>query len=573
MEFGKRSAVLIATGVCGALVLSSCDGGDTGDREGPSGQVVFGEIADFPDNLFPIISAGDATSVANILVHILPRAFQLLPDFSVVRDPELLIQEPELEEVDGKQVNVYSINSDAIWSDRTSITADDFEFTAKVQDEEFIEACPHGGVLGSTGYDQIESIEGSDDGKTVTVTYETPYADWQSLFSGLLPAHLMDSEDAAELCATVTAGWAIDHGIVGEISGGPWQLRSDGVDVASQVVTLIPNENYWGEKPKLASLVYQTIGNDPDAALSAIENDEVQMIYYPDPQLGLVDQIAALEPNVVSNIQFGLAFEHLDMNTRNVHLADVNVRQAFGMALDRQEIVDETVAQFSRDAEVLNNRIYFNSQPQYLDTAPVEYKAPDAAGAKVLLEESGYLLGADGVYEHPDRGRLSLAISTVNDPLRSQAIDVIIPQAKEAGIEIVAREDPEIFAGAEQPTSLEAGGFDIALFASVGSPVRTTTASLYRSLEAQGGSQGQNYTHGGNPEVDALYEDFLSEPDPDASAEIGNEIDALLWGDLYTIPLYQRPTLLAYSSTLEGVDDNATEAGPLWNSEKWVRTA
>ena len=73
--------------------------------------------------------------------------------------------------------------------------------------------------------------------------------------------------------------------------------------------------------------------------------------------------------------------------------------------------------------------------------------------------------------------------------------------------------------------------------------------------------------------MDALYEDFLSEPDPDASAEIGNEIDALLWEDLYTIPLYQKPTLLAYSSTLEGVDDNATEAGPLWNSEKWVRTA
>ena len=574
MNLGKRSAALIATGISGVLVLSSCGGGDEGGGGGEeetqaSGQVVFGESTDFPDNLFPVISAGNATSVANILVRILPGAFQLLPDFTVAHDPELLTEEPTLEEVDGNQVNVYTINPDAVWSDGTPITADDFTFTAKVQDEEFTEACPDGGILGTTGYDQIESIEGSDEGKTVTVTYSEPFADWQSLFT-LLPAHVMDSEDDAELCAAVTEGWAIGDGLPEEISGGPWQLKADGVDVAGQVVTLTPNEAYWGDKPNLAALIYQNIGNDPGAAVSGLQNDEVQMIY-PQPQLDLVDQIAALEPNVVSNIEFGFAFEHLDMNTRNPHLADVNVRQAFGQSLDRQEIVAQTVGQFSGDAEVLNNRIFFNNQPQYVDTAPEEYNAPDVAAAKALLEESGYELGGDGIYVHPDRGRLSLAISTtVNNPLRQQTIDVIIPQAKEAGIEIVARPDPDIFAGAELPTSLEAGGFDIALFAWVGSPFRTATASIYQSLDAQGGIQGQNYTQGGNPEVDSLYEDFLSEPDPDASAEVGNQIDALLWEDLYTIPLYQKPTFLAYSSAIEGVEDNATQAGPLWNSETWT---
>jgi peptide/nickel transport system substrate-binding protein len=574
VNLGKRSAALIATGISGVLVLSSCGGGDEGGGGGEeetqaSGQVVFGESTDFPDNLFPVISAGNATSVANILVRILPGAFQLLPDFTVAHDPELLTEEPTLEEVDGNQVNVYTINPDAVWSDGTPITADDFTFTAKVQDEEFTEACPDGGILGTTGYDQIESIEGSDEGKTVTVTYSEPFADWQSLFT-LLPAHVMDSEDDAELCAAVTEGWAIGDGLPEEISGGPWQLKADGVDVAGQVVTLTPNEAYWGDKPNLAALIYQNIGNDPGAAVSGLQNDEVQMIY-PQPQLDLVDQISALEPNVVSNIEFGFAFEHLDMNTRNPHLADVNVRQAFGQSLDRQEIVAQTVGQFSGDAEVLNNRIFFNNQPQYVDTAPEEYNAPDVAAAKALLEESGYELGGDGIYVHPDRGRLSLAISTtVNNPLRQQTIDVIIPQAKEAGIEIVARPDPDIFAGAELPTSLEAGGFDIALFAWVGSPFRTATASIYQSLDAQGGIQGQNYTQGGNPEVDSLYEDFLSEPDPDASAEVGNQIDALLWEDLYTIPLYQKPTFLAYSSAIEGVEDNATQAGPLWNSETWT---
>ena len=568
MNSGKRSAALIAAG---ALVLSGCGGGDSGGdgggggEEAGTGQVVFGESTDFPDNLFPIITAGNVFSVSTIEVRLLPQAFRLYPDFSVQYDDVLLTEDPTLEEVDGKQVNVYSINPDAVWSDGTPISAADFQFTAKVQDTEFVEACPDGGILGTTGYDQIESIEGSDDDKTVTVTYETPYADWQSLFT-LLPAHVMDNEDEAALCTAVTAGWAIDQGIPDDISGGPWQLKAENIDVASQVITLTPNESYWGDKPKLAAMVIQNIGSEPGAAVSAIENDEVQMIN-PQPQLDLVDQIAALEPNVVSSISFGLTFEHLDLNTRNVHLADENVRKAFGMSLDRQEVVDQTVAQFDSAAEVLNNRIWFNNQPEYQDTAPAEYNAPDAEAAKALLEESGYTLGADGVYEHPDRGRLSLAISTtVNNPLRQQTIDVIIPQAAAAGIEITARPDPDIFGGPELPTSLDAGGFDIALFAWVGGPFASSSASIYQDPAAGG---GQNYSFGVDPEVDSLFAELAGEPERDAQAELGNQIDALLWGNLFTIPLYQKPTFLAYSSTIEGVEENATNAGPTWNSDKW----
>ena len=36
-----------------------------------------------------------------------------------------------------------------------------------------------------------------------------------------------------------------------------------------------------------------------------------------------------------------------------------------------------------------------------------------------------------------------------------------------------------------------------------------------------------------------------------------------------TIPLYQKPTFIAYSSNLQGVKDNATQAGPFWNSNTW----
>jgi peptide/nickel transport system substrate-binding protein len=156
----------------------------------------------------------------------------------------------------------------------------------------------------------------------------------------------------------------------------------------------------------------------------------------------------------------------------------------------------------------------------------------------------------------------------VNNPLRQQTIEVMIPQLKEAGIEASFNANPDIFAGADKPTSLEAGGFQAALFAWVGSPFRADTQSIYGS--PQGDNIQQNYSRQGTPEIDALFAQFVSQPDPAAQVELGNQIDRLLWGQVATVPLYQKPTFIAHQSSIEGIQDNATEWGPLWNSETWA---
>ena len=577
MKLSKQSAALIATGLVSALALTACGGSDDeggGDSSATgSGRVVYGESTDFPENLFPLISAGNATSVANIEIQMFPTSFDILPDFSVEYNKDLLTEEPTLDTSSGKQVNVYTINPDAVWSDGTPITADDYRFQWEMQrsSDPAEGGCP--ALLSTTGYEQIESVEGSgEDNKTVTVTYSTPYSDWQGLWSGvqspMLPAHILQQATPEALCEVITTGWPIAEGIPSDISGGPWQLKKENIDVGQQTVVLTPNPEWWGEPVGLAQLVIQNIGNDPTTAVQGLQNQEIGVIY-PQPQLDLVDQVQALEPNVTSEVTFGLSFEHLDFNTTDPHLSSLPVRQAFAMSLDREQIVRQTVGQFSDDAQVLENRVYFNNQPQYQDTAPEDYKAPNAAKAKTLLEGDGYTLGPDGIYTHPERGRLSIKIdTTVNNPLREQTITVMIPQLQAAGIEASFNPNPDIFAGTDKPTSLIAGGFQAAVFAWVGSPFRGDTQSIYQTPTA--GNVGQNYSRQGTPEIDALYAQFLQEPDPDAQAELGNQIDALLWGQVATVPLYQKPTFIAYQSTIEGPEDNSTQSGPLWNSHTWT---
>ena len=189
----------------------------------------------------------------------------------------------------------------------------------------------------------------------------------------------------------------------------------------------------------------------------------------------------SLEPTVTSSTNFGLSFEHLDLNTLDKQLADKAVRQAFAYALNRPDIVAKTVAQFDGRAQVLNNRYFVNNQPGYQDNSGGLYNKQDIAKAQSLLEQDGYKKGSDGVYAKNGQ-RLSFEIMTTQgNPLRANTIDVITQQLKPVGIEIKKFLNPDIFAGKEKPRSLEGGQFQIALFAWVSSPFLSPNQSIYQS--------------------------------------------------------------------------------------------
>jgi len=571
----RKGAALLAPAVVLIMGAAAC-GGSSDSGNGSSnggtktgGRLIYGYETKFPGNLFPLISAGNSVATAYMEVRVMPSPTQYTPDFKVVRDPELLTSDPTSETKNGKQVVTYHLNPKAVWSDGQPLDAKDFIFSWKLQRSSDPADGGCADLIGTTGYDQIDSVEGSDSDKTVTITFKTPYSDWLSLYNGqLFPAHTMDKGDPKANCAVIKAGWPTAGGI--PVSAGPWNIEKANVDSGKQVITLTPNKNYWGTKPKLDQLIYQAIGNEAGVNVKALKSGEVQMIY-PQPQLDLVKNIKALEPNVSSKISFGLSFEHLDFNTRNAALKDVAIRKAIATAINREDLVKATVGQFDNRASVLNNRMYVTNQPQYEDTSGGAYDKADVAKAKQMIEGAGYKLGADGIYA---KGGVKLSfdtITTVQNPLREQTIDVLASQLKPAGIEIRKDLDPDIFEDKSKPKSLEAGGFDIALFAWVGSPFVSGSVSIYQSVK--GDSQGQNYTHGNDPKVDDLLKQMTQETDPTKQASLANQADTQLWANLFTLPLYQKPTFLAWDTNYTGIDENATNSGPLWNSEKFARKA
>jgi peptide/nickel transport system substrate-binding protein len=188
-----------------------------------------------------------------------------------------------------------------------------------------------------------------------------------------------------------------------------------------------------------------------------------------------------------------------------------------------------------------------------------------------MLEGAGYTLGSDGYYTKEGKQLALELMTTQSNPLRENTIDVITAQLKPAGIKINKFLNPDIFEDKSKPRSLEGGKFDMALYAWVSNIFASGHVSIYKSVK--GDAQGQNYVWGNDSQVDTLLDQLTKETDLSKQAEVANAADAQLWKDMFTLPLYQKATLLAYDSNYVNVGENSTNAGPLWNSERFAKKA
>jgi peptide/nickel transport system substrate-binding protein len=207
-------------------------------------------------------SKDNGTSVLNVVINMFPPVFRLHPDFSVQLNNELM--DSATQTSTDPQTIVYKIKQEAAWSDGTPVSADDFVYLWKNLNG----SVKGNDVAATTGYDQIKSVHGSDNGKTVTVVFAEPFSDWKSLFYGLLPAHYMEQ---------VPGGWNTG------LAKNPEKIPVNGPFKVSaweqgQSLTLVRNDKYFGPKAHLDSVVFRFLPESTTQP-AALQNNEVDLIY------------------------------------------------------------------------------------------------------------------------------------------------------------------------------------------------------------------------------------------------------------------------------------------------------
>ncbi|MGH9211376.1 MAG: ABC transporter substrate-binding protein [Acidimicrobiales bacterium] len=561
MRRQRRSFKLLALILGFSLLAAACGGDDDDDEAGQEpeaeeevpegGDLVIGAEQNGESMDWMHATAGSSWQFWMAGVNTMPTSFEIVQDGdSWVYEPSILLEgEPELE-TDPQQVVTYQIAEDAIWSDETPITCADYVYT-------WDQIVTGADIYDTTGYRDVESVECPDgeDGKTVVTTYSQSYAGWKSIFGGqfgIYPAHILEGQDRH---AAMNDGY--------DWSGGPWMLEEWARD---QQVVLVPNENYWGEVPRLDSVTFRIIP-ETNAEFEAFTGGEVRSIY-PQPQVDVVEQVESGFDGATVDVQANSPnLEALWINNSVAPFDSEAVRQAFAYALDRDAIVERlfgglgiTEAMQTFNAPILGD---------FGDPDAFSIYEQDLDQVTELMEGDGWTMGDDGIWEKDGQRATAVFKTTAGNARRETTQDIIIEQAAEAGFEITTdnQEAGDLFG-----TQLPAGDYQLALYAQVLTSLEPSVASLFVSSNIPGpanNNAGLNWTRTIIPDADEPLLETDSNPDPEERSDAMADADALLAESATSIPLDPLPNIFIISDTVVGPKINNPIWGPYANMEEW----
>ncbi|MBC3190168.1 ABC transporter family substrate-binding protein [Pseudonocardia sp. C8] len=570
-----KAAAAVAVAGVSALLLSACGVGGGGGGSATAS----GNFADCPANVntcnavpadqlqrggtitfaieknipnWNVVSAdGNVFETGMATQAYLPAAFKTQPDLKLALNTDLMVSA----DLVNPTTIVYKIKPEAVWSDGTPISAQDFIYAWKMQSPA---RCPDCSTAGNGGWELVQNVTASDGGKTATMTLSKPFTDWQNYFSSgqpLYPAHIAAQHGDLNTPQGVAASFDWFGKNPPTYSGGPYVVErwQD-----NQALTLAPNPRWYGAtKPTLDKLIMRVI-TDATQEPIALQNNEVQVIY-PQPQVDIVQQLQQI-PNVSQQQQLGLTWEHYDLNLRNPALQDKALRQAMFTAVNRQDIIAKTVGQFNPEVGPLNSLMFLPQQEGYTDNiAQTGLGSGDVERAKKILTDAGYTGVGQALVAPGGKPVPAMRIRyTVGNAIRQNESELFAGYMRQLGINVTVEPTDDL------GTTLTAGDYDIMVFAWVQSP-----APFANAQQTFLSTSGNNFGQYKNPATDKLLTEAASSVDKAAATAKLNEADRIILGDAYVLPLYQKPVLLATQNGVANVRSNASLNGPMYNAGEW----
>lgn len=581
----RRLMQYITAAVASALVLSGCSGnGDTapvvvGEAK-RGGSATVAEVNAFSS--FNPYSADGNTDINTKIGYITHSGFYYLDDAAkVVRNEKF----GRFEKVSDQPLKVrYTVNEGVTWSDGEAIDAGDLLLSWAAGSGYFDDADPLAGT--GTKYFSVASDtsglagtvlpEVGADGRSITLEYTVPYADWEVAFDVGLPAHVVaakgglnDEEDLIDLIRNSPRGDAEKPALNAPLkqvsdfwnsgfdskglpedpavflSSGPYIVREIIPEVSMK---LVRNRDYvWGQEPWLDEINVRFTGAVP-AAVDALRNSQADIIS-PQPSAETEELLAGLAGQGITVERYNQSgYDHLDLNFSEPFL-DESVRRAFLKAVPRQAIVDAVVGDLLPDAKPLDSHVFLPAQPKYNDTVKnngsADYAEVDIEGAKALLD--GKTPTVRILYNR-------------DNPNRAKAFALIRDSAARAGFQVVDGGQ----ASADWARSLGGGGYEAALLGWIG-----TGAGVSRVPQIFRTGAGSNFNGFSDGDADKAMEQLAGTTDLGKQDELLAEIDRQIWESAYGLPLYQTIGTTAFNARVAGVKTSSGPLGVWWNVWDW----
>jgi peptide/nickel transport system substrate-binding protein len=434
-------------------------------------------------------------------------------------------------------IYTFHLRPDLTWQDGAPITADDVVFTTRLMQDPGFPGIPFLSELWRMV--QVEKL----DHLTIRFTLAQPFAPFLDYTTiGLLPRHLWGNIPAEQMMHSQLNSSPIGNGL--------FQVTEVGADH----VRLEPNPRYQGATPYLAALEFHFYPDYP-SLYDAFKRGEIEGISRVLPQdLGWAEARTDLE--LFSAPISGYVIVLLNLKNPNLpFLQDKAVRQALLYALDRQQLIDETLAGQGLVAHSLFMPYSWAYNPN------IKHYNRDPEQARRLLEQAGYIdSDGDGIREK-DGVPLRLILLSDDEPVRRRLAEAISQAWRELGIE--AQPQAVSFTGLISDF-IYPREFDAAIL-SWELPGDPDPYPLWHSTQATDG--GQNYSGWSNPEADQLIEQARSLVDVETRKALYYRFQELFAEEVPGLLLYYPVYTYGVSTKVHNV-----EIGPLSKPSDRFRT-
>ncbi len=383
-----RTRALLAHLAIGLILLASLSIADA-DQTGKTISIAVGKE---PDDLNPIANTGhgDFYDIIKIYSGLLKsdENLQLAPDLA-----ESWTVSP-----DGRTYT-FKLKKDVKWHDGSDFSAQDVKYTYELlKDGKWISIFPV-----SSEFKIIDDISVADQ-DTVRFTINEGPVSFQERFSlPILPKHILEGQDLAK-----TDFWQKPIGT------GPYKFEDW---KHGEELTLIANQDYYGEAPKIGVLKYIFVP-DESARISLLRSGEVDAIKIdPRSMKTLEGQTGIKIYSTPSANWYGI-----NLPGKMWPFESKEVRQAIARAINKQQILDtifngqgEIAYGPFREADwVYNPEIAFPYDPEKARQLLADAGFEDSNGDGVL-EKDGKNFEFELIYPSSNAERKDIAIAVKTD--------------------------------------------------------------------------------------------------------------------------------------------------------------
>jgi peptide/nickel transport system substrate-binding protein len=439
---------------------------------------------------------------------------------------------------DDDKTYTFHLRKGVKWHDGEDFTADDVVFSYNIP--------LHPDYTGprKLPFENVKEIKKMDD-YTVSISLTEPYAPFITITAQfeILPEHILGDVPMKEL-GTHEFNTKKPIG-TGPFKFGEWK---DG-----QYIKLVAFDDYFEGRPYLDSFTFKIVP-DANALMAQLQAGDINYSGISAEQLPTAK---TLEDKGIIKLTSGPSnsWDFIGYNLRNPLFQDKKVRHALTHAIAKQKIIDAVHNGESTIAHGPGSPANWSFNP---NMPKFDY---DPDSAKKLLEEAGWKLGADKIYEK-DGKKFEFTLTTTNGyGSWAKIAEIVQQQWKEVGVKvnIEVLEWSAFYEEIGPPN----WNFDAVVTGwSIGSDPDPTW--FWHTSEIESGLNWFGYS---NPEVDKILEINTSIVDQEERKALIQKSDAIVAEDQpYTFLYYPNGTI-AHSPNLHG--PKYSTANTFFEIHKW----